>query len=229
MSSHPPTPDDSSSDEVRIRADERSRLSRELHDTVGQAFVALSMDAERLVRHAERGTETVRPLAGALAKQIQATIALVRTTQSAWRASSEGVSPAEGFARMVAQRTEAAARAGQLAYRIDVEVDDRHLDPARARAASRALASALDNVVRHAHASRIEVRATLGPPGLVVVVEDDGRGFDPKTAETPTSTGLLSMRARTAAHRGAVTVEPRPGGGSRVVLTFPAAPRPEDF
>ena len=187
------------------------------------------MDAERLLRHADRGAESVQPLAEALSSQIRSTIALVRATQSAWRASAEGASPPESFARMVAQRTETAARAGHLASRIDVDVDDRRLDPARARAAAKALAAALDNVVRHARATRVDVHATLGPAGLVVAVEDDGRGFDPKTAETPTSTGLLSMRERTAAHDGTATVEPRRGGGSRVVLTFPAAPRPEEF
>ena len=229
MSARPPLSDDLSAEEARIRADERGKLSRELHDTVGQAFVVLSMDAERLVRHADRGSETVRPLAEALASQLQSTIGLVRTTQSSWRASSEGASPPESFARMVAQHVEAATRAGRLSPSIEVAVDDRQLDPARARAAAKALSAALDNVVRHARAARVHVRATLGPRGLVVAVEDDGIGFDPKTAETPTSTGLLSMRARTAAHGGEVTVERRREGGTRVVLTFPAAPRPEEF
>ncbi len=227
----PPEPshDGGSSDEARIRADERGRLSKELHDTVGQAFVVLAMDADRLVRHADRGAESVRPLAEALSSQIRETIALVRATQSAWRATSDGAGPPESFARMVAQQTEAAARAGRLASRIEVEVDDRHLDPSRARAASKALSAALDNVVRHARATRVDVRATLGPKGLVVVIDDDGRGFDLSTAETPISTGLLSMRERTAAHGGGVKVERRPEGGSRVVLAFPAAPRPEEF
>lgn len=214
--------DASPSAEAAVRADERGRLARELHDGIGQSLVVLSMDAARILRHAERGPETVRPLIDALSSQIDATIALVRTTQTKWKAAAEGNPTPESFARVAARLGEVAARRGGLALRIDVDVDDLRLDPRCAGVATKALASALDNVVRHAGAKRVEVHATLDHAGLVVAVEDDGRGFDPDSAEISTSTGLLSMRERTAAHGGGLRVERRAGGGTRVVLSFPA-------
>ena len=214
--------------EAAVRADERALRARELHDTIGQSLVALSFDAARLLRHADSGGAMVRPLVEVLAAQIDAAIALVRAKQSAWLAAVDGRAPVESFARAVAGRTEEAARRGGLGFHIDVDVDDRRLDGVAARAAGRALGAALDNVVRHAQASRVVVRATLDASGLTLVVDDDGRGFRPESAETATSTGLLSMRERTAAYRGVATVEGRPEGGTRVRLTFPAALRSEE-
>lgn len=215
--------------EARIRADERGRLARELHDTIGQAFVVLSMDAARLLRQTDRDGETVRPLVEALSTRLAATIALVRTTQSAWRASSDGEMPPESFARAVVECVEEAARRGGLAFRVEISVDAGALEPASGRAGRKALVAALDNVVRHAQASRVEVAARLDPHGLSLSIEDDGIGFDPTKAEKPTSTGLLSMRERAAAHGGTLVVDRPRGRGTRVRLTFPASPRREGF
>lgn len=225
-----PRPDEPSSPgdlEAAIRADERALRARELHDTIGQSLVALSFDAARLVRHADSGGTMVRSLAEALASQVEAAIALVRAKQSAWLAAAAGTTPAESFARAVAARTEDAARRGGLSFQVDVDVDDRRLAPGASQAAVRALAAALDNVVRHARATRVVVRATLDASGLTVVIDDDGRGFRPGSPESSTSTGLLSMRERTAAYRGGVAMQGRPEGGTRVRLTLPAALRTE--
>lgn len=222
----PPAEPDSFADaEAAVRADERAIRARELHDTIGQSLVALTFEVARLVRHADSGGAMVRPLAEALATQLEAAVALVRSKQSAWLAAAEGKAPAESFARAVVGRTEDAARRAGIAFAVEVDVDDRRLDPAAARAAGRALSAALDNVVRHARASRVRVAATLDDGGLVVVVEDDGQGLRAGFEKSPTATGILSMRERTAAYRGEAAVEARPGGGTRVRLTFPAAVR----
>ena len=219
-----PSPDET---DARVRADERARCAKELHDTIGQALVAASFEAARVVRHAEAGRDTVKALAEALAAQLEAAIALSRRTQTAWLASSDGAGPAEGLARALAGRAEAVARRAGIAIRVDVDVDDRRLDSAVARAAVQCATAALDNVARHARATHAAASARLDEGGLEIVVEDDGRGADPLGVGAPTATGFLGMRARTAAHGGAVAVERRPGGGTRVVLTFPAAFRRE--
>jgi len=212
--------DAAASFEERVRADERARLARELHDGIGQTLVALSMDAARIASK----SEAARPLVEAHADRLRDACAELRATQSRWKAAATaGLASPESFARAVARRTEDAARRGGFAFRVDVDVDDRALDARRALAATRTLETALDNVVRHAGARRVEVEARLRDGRLVVSVEDDGRGFDPSVAEGPTATGLLSMRERTAAHGGAVAVRTKPGHGARIELTFAVA------
>lgn len=206
--------------EERVRADERARLAREIHDGIGQTLVALSMEVARIAPKAE----AARPLVEAHADRLRDACAELRATQTRWKAAAaSGLPSPESFARMVARCAEDAARRGGFAFRVDVDVDDRALDARRALAATRTLETALDNVVRHAGARRVEVEAHLRDGRLDVSVEDDGRGFDPSVAEGPTSTGLLSMRERTAAHGGTVAVRTKPGHGTRIELTFAVA------
>jgi signal transduction histidine kinase len=206
--------------EQSVRADERARLAREIHDGLGQTLVALSMEAARILPQAEGA----RPLVEAHWTALREACAELRETQARWKAATaSGIAAPESFARVVVHLTEDAARRGAFTFRVEVDVDDRALDAPRALAAARALEAALDNVVRHAGARRVNVEARLRDGRLEVNVDDDGRGFDPSTAEGPTSTGLLSMRERTAAHGGTATVRTSLGGGTRIGLTFPLA------
>jgi signal transduction histidine kinase len=113
---------------------------------------------------------------------------------------------------------------GQLRWRV---TGDTHLDlpPGQRVTAYRIAREAMANVVRHADAHAVEIRLGHSDGGVEVVVEDDGRGFDPATVEPrPGHLGIPAMADRATIAGGRLDVERRDGGGTRVRLWLPTAP-----
>ncbi|MEZ4435264.1 MAG: ATP-binding protein [bacterium] len=92
--------------------------------------------------------------------------------------------------------------------------------------AFRVLQEALTNAVRHAGASRIDVRLAGAAGAVVLSVVDDGAGFAVGAASE--GMGLMGMRERARSQAGSLRVESAPGRGTRVVLTVPAAAGEEE-
>jgi signal transduction histidine kinase len=89
----------------------------------------------------------------------------------------------------------------------------------------RIIQEALTNVARHAGASSVSVVVRVEPTAVVVVIEDDGRGFDPKVAEKDAShLGLRDMQERVEAVGGTLTLETVPTQGTTVRATLPLTP-----
>ena len=87
-------------------------------------------------------------------------------------------------------------------------------------AAFRIVAEALTNMARHAGASSCTIHLAEARAGLVLEIEDDGRGFEP---DHPVGVGLVSMRERAEELGGSCCIESSPAGGTRirVLLPFP--------
>ena len=80
---------------------------------------------------------------------------------------------------------------------------------------------ALQNIAKHAKASRALVALQLSPSAVVLEIRDDGRGFDP-TAVPGDHFGLQIMRERMASAGGSMTLESQPGQGTRLRAQWPA-------
>ncbi len=80
---------------------------------------------------------------------------------------------------------------------------------------------AVTNVVRHACATRIDVLVERRDGRVVVMVEDDGKGFVPATAGGAECLGLIGMRERAEALGGTLTIESAPGEGTRIKVRIP--------
>jgi signal transduction histidine kinase len=88
-------------------------------------------------------------------------------------------------------------------------------------AAYRIIQEALTNAARHAGVSEVTVRLWMDVDTLRVVVADQGRGFDPQTIDTCSSSGLAGMRERAALQGGQLTVESAVGAGTHLTATLP--------
>ncbi|HEY9529169.1 MAG TPA: ATP-binding protein, partial [Anaerolineales bacterium] len=82
----------------------------------------------------------------------------------------------------------------------------------------RTVQEALTNVVRHAHATRADVVMMVREDKLVVLVEDDGVGFDPQTVSTEDHLGLFGIRERAEMIGATLLVESAPGKGTTIML-----------
>src|SRR5206468_1427366 len=103
-----------------------------------------------------------------------------------------------------------------------VGVDGDRLPPAVETALYRVTQEALTNVLRHAGAGRVSVVLQRPAGQVIVVVEDDGRGFDPESAPAAgPRLGLVGMRERLTLVGGSLTVESAPGRGTTLIAQVP--------
>ena len=201
---------------VTAREEERRRLRRDLHDGLGPSLAAIGMRAgaaESLVRG---DPDRAAALLAELQAEITTAVADVRRLVDALRPPAIDEVGLVGALRLAADRLDSPG-----APRLEVGSDGRLPDlPAAVEvAAYRIGTEAMTNAVRHAGAATCSLRL-VGGDDLTVVVEDDGRGLP--TAPRP-GVGLVSMHERAAELGGECRVEPRPGGGTRVVARLPLA------
>ena len=92
----------------------------------------------------------------------------------------------------------------------------------------RVVQEAMTNVARHARATRVDVLAERRGDRVLVMVEDDGVGFEPDRVQRGDHFGLLGMRERAEALGGTLTVESAPGAGTTIVVEVASAdPHPD--
>jgi signal transduction histidine kinase len=208
---------------ITAREEERRRLRRDLHDGLGPSLAAIGMRAgaaEALVRE---DPERASQLLAELQVEVTDAVADVRRLVDALRPPAIDEVGLIGALRLAADRLEAPG-APTLVVESDGQLPD--LPAAVEVAAYRIGTEAMTNAVRHAGAASCSLRL-VGGDDLTVVVEDDGHGLP---AAPRAGIGLTSMRERAAELGGECRVEPRPGGGTRVVARLPLvlAPRPAE-
>jgi two-component system, NarL family, sensor kinase len=199
---------------VTAREEERRRLRRDLHDGLGPALAAIGMRAgaaESLVRD---DPERAATLLAELQAEITAAVADVRRLVDELRPPAIDEVGLVGALRLAADRLESP---GSPTLVVESEGRLPDLPAAVEVAAYRIGTEAMTNAVRHAGAATCSLRL-VGGPELTVVVEDDGRGLP---VERRVGVGLNSMRERAAELGGECRVEPRPGGGTRVIARLP--------
>lgn len=172
---------------------ERNRLARELHDAVTQTLFSASLIAEVLPRIWERDAETGAAKLAELRELTRGALAEMRTLLLELRPATLTESSLEELLRQLA-----AAVTGRSRLQVLVTVDgNRPLPPEVQVALYRMAQEALNNVVKHAAATQVEVRLLFRPNTVTLTIQDDGRGFDPAVAR-PHSLGLGIMRERAA-------------------------------
>jgi signal transduction histidine kinase len=84
-----------------------------------------------------------------------------------------------------------------------------------------AIKEALHNIVKHADASEVWLRLRFASDTMSVIIEDNGRGFEPTTPAVPDADGLANFRQRMHAIGGRCEQQSRPGQGTIVTFTVP--------
>lgn len=193
------------------RTDERAEIARALHDDVGQLLLATRLQlasVEDRIAEAPRSGEsldTLHELLGQLEGRMRGLIVDLREPagDEATRAGTEhllGVLRAEGT------------------LEVEVTVPWESLPEELVGMVARFVQEGLNNVLKHAAASRVEVRAVVERGQVRVVVRDDGKGPEGDVGD---GWGLLGLRERAEKHGGTVALEARPEGGSQLVLVLP--------
>jgi len=202
-------------DALEAEQRERKALAESLHDNAIQNLLS--------ARHElEEATETVTH--PALARADDALVAAAGQLREAVFDLHPYVLEAAGLEAALRSIANEAAARGRLRLRLDLHCPDRHDGDQLVFSAAREL---LSNVVRHADASGVAVRLAEANGDLVLVVEDDGRGFPPGLPDERLADGhigLAAQRVRIESAGGRMELFSAPGDGTRVEVRVPGTP-----
>ena len=210
-----------------IREEEQSRLAREIHDELGQILTGLKLDVAWLERRLQADPEAyptreeLVDRATELRRQVEEAMDSVRHVSSELRPTVlDDLGLEAGLEWLVAQFSRRFDGVCEARMRIP-SAEDAPLGDSCSTALFRILQEALTNVLRHASASRVSIRAERVDGWLELAVEDDGVGFQPDAPRPDGSAGLLVMRERARGCGGRLDLRCEPGGGVTVTARIP--------
>jgi signal transduction histidine kinase len=200
----------------RAALEERTRLSRELHDGLAQDLWLAKLKVGRLSAIGDLGPD-VKAVCDELTGAIDAGLADARQAVMALRLGSE---PAVSLSELMTRYVDDFADRFGLRAEFECESELPRLAPRSEAELLRIVQEALNNVVRHADATVVRVRAGVADSHLELVVGDNGIGFEPSEVKEGRF-GLASMRERALIIGGELTIDSRPQDGTRVRVSVP--------
>jgi PAS domain S-box-containing protein len=201
--------------------EERTRIAREVHDTLLQGFTGVALQLVAAAQRVSRPPETVAALHDLIALA-------QKTLQDARQAVWDMRAPAlrsDDFPATVRSAAEDSLRGAGIALDYTVQGVPRPLDPKVEAVVFRVEQEAIANVVKHSAAHTVRLGLSYGERGLRLSVNDDGRGFavEPDFHAYGGHWGLLGMWERASQIRGKLSVRSTPGQGSEIVIRVPYA------
>ncbi len=199
------------------REEERMRISREIHDELGQALTALKMDISWLnAKYADSGSLAEKT--GSMLSLIDSTIKTVKRLCTELRPS---VLDDLGLPAAIEWQAEEFQRHSGIACHIALDPENMVLDRERSTAVFRVFQEALTNVMRHAGATEIRIELTAGNGKVSLTVQDNGRGIREEELSKPQSFGIIGMRERVRVFGGEVRISGTNDKGTSVTVSIP--------
>ncbi|HLN05422.1 MAG TPA: GAF domain-containing sensor histidine kinase [Acidimicrobiales bacterium] len=199
---------------------ERRRLAGDLHDGISQRLVGLWF-------HLSAASDATGDDWATVSRQLAAAKQLAAEALDETRVAIAGLRPAVLDDLGLGPSLESLAH-GLGDVELEIDVDPCRLAPHVETALFRIAQEALQNVVKHASATRVRVELRCDDPGggVTLVVSDDGRGFDTSAVAESShgfSYGLASMRERAELIEATFRITSAPGRGTTLVVTLPGA------
>jgi len=202
-------------------ANERLRMARDLHDTLAHSVIALlaqiRLTRSLLANEPSRVDAALQTAETAAAEGVARARAAILAIRSRQEEDDDPVTLIRGAAADFGART-------GVVLETDLTAFPSETSPQVKRVAVRVVEEALRNVERHAMASRVGIRADVFHNGhearILIVVADDGRGFDPSHAK-PGHYGLVGIRELAGSVGGHIAIESSPGAGTRITAHLP--------
>jgi len=205
---------------LQVQENESHRLSRELHDDIGQLLTAAKLQSEWLKRR--------------LPDDLQGQCAVLCNTLNETLAKVRDVSAILNPRQLASLGLEASLRAHLLKtlentpvhWSLECQQRLTGIPEEMAVAAFRITQEAVPNMLRHAQARNLLVRLQRLPEGLSLLISDDGQGFSPAiNPGLEGQRGMAGMSERIDQLGGSLSVSSQPGKGTRIDALFPWAPR----
>jgi len=206
---------------METQEQERKRIAEDLHDSLGHLLSTVKLNLQTLPANQRPLAENSLQLLNQASSEIRnITFDLMpRTLEEA------GLVPA------LQELASKVANSGTIQVGLNVHgFENFTLEKQAQFNIYRIVQEALNNIAKHAGATHVSVLFEQRPDDVTVIIEDDGRGFDPDLAGQSHSRhsgmGLVSMRERAAQFDGSVQIESAPGQGTTVFVRIPTPPAP---
>lgn len=199
-------------------AEERNRLSREMHDTLGHRLTVAAVQLEGAQRLIPRDPERAAGMVGTVREQVREALSELRATVATLREPlTADLTISAALQRLAASFDEAT----HLTVHLTLPDDLPALPNAHRLALYRAAQEGLTNIQRHAQAQQVWVSILAQDECISLTISDDGVGFPADITEA--AFGLHGMRERAAHLDGELYLESRTGGGAQLRFVLPLA------
>ncbi len=201
-----------------VREDERTRISREIHDELGQSLTALKIDLSWLLKRLNKEQKPLVEKAELMSNLIDMNIQTVKRISAELR---PGLLDDLGLPAAFEWQAEDFQKRTGIHCEIKIRPEDIALDRNLSTAIFRIFQETLTNVVRHAKARNVTVTLTKKREEFLLEVKDDGKGITEKQISSPKSIGLIGMRERVHFFGGGVKISGKKDKGTVVTVTIP--------
>ncbi len=205
------------------REEERAKVSREIHDELGQMLTALKMNIDWLERKiGEREHDpAMNPLLDRVVESGEMIQSAIVTVQRIATDLRPGTLDHLGLSAALRQEAHRFQQRSGIVCELALPPEPLELSRDITTAIFRICQEALTNVARHARATNVNIGLQCDTDNVVLEVRDDGRGIRPESVGDTKSLGLLGMRERASVLGGEVAIEPGTPKGCRVTLRLP--------
>jgi len=203
----------------QIKEGERKRIAREIHDELAQNLLALKIEAEILANRTRDRHGRLYERAVATVRQIDLTIRSVRQIINDLRPNVLDL----GLNAAVDWQVADFARRTGIECELVEDQAEHHLDDGCATAFFRILQESLNNVARHAGASKVRIDLLQHAEMLTMTIRDNGVGMQPGSRNRNGSFGLVGIEERVNILGGSFSISSGPDTGTTIVVTLPVA------
>ena len=208
---------------VTAQEEERRRISRELHDQTGQHLTALLLGLKTLNNSTDNGSTSLHK---SLLQLQKLTERLVEEAHHlAWELRPVALDDL-GLETAISNYVEKWSERNSVSLDFHSGLNKLRLPPPVETAVFRIVQEALTNVLKHAQATRVSVMLEYRYDELLVIVEDNGRGFQPDLplrVKERGGLGLVGINERVALVGGKLNIESEPGCGTTLAIRIPAS------
>ena len=214
-----------------VREEERAKVSREIHDELGQVLTALKINLDWLERKlgVRDNDPSLNPLLDRVVESAEITDSAISSVQKIAAELRPNSLDNLGLAAALEHEAQRFQQRTSIACQVKLPEGELDLPAEAATAVFRIFQEALTNVARHAQATEVHAVVQAEDGHVVLLVEDNGRGIRPEALFDKKSLGLLGMRERAAVLGGEVVIAPLQPKGTRVTLRLPRAASESKF
>jgi two-component sensor histidine kinase len=198
---------------------ERNRIAREIHDTLAQGFVAVSVQLQIVGRLITQSTDGAREHLDQAQEMVRTSLDDAR--RAIWDLRSQS-SESHDLASQLLQAANRIASPSNIKAQVEVHGANRPLPPRTESELLRIAQEAITNVVRHAQATQVDIRLDYARRRVKMTIADNGRGL---AKDAPSSSeghfGITGMKERAQEIGGSVSITSKEGQGTRVLVEAP--------